>query len=634
MFLFGLVWPVNVFGIDGDARITLVRGSRCAIMVAKESDICNRAAARLQNFLDKSISLKPQIHHNTDLSGRLRDYTVIVIGPAGAFKGLDTFGLIDQAAKIKRDGYLLRSKPDLDQYIFALGKTEKGAVNAVWRLMREIQIGDRTATIGQLSINQSPFIKGREVMICDPWQRKGHSVGSLPPKLANKYCPRNWPIVRLQNYVDLLDSFGYNSIQLTDCWVLLSVFQGSSRQQWQDKLLAMADQAHGNGQTATLYVYGSSVKDFETNKEYTFPGACFNDPHQRRVLIKEYEYQVKAYAPHIDRIVTHWADWGGCPGCDKCTYKTALQQHNLIAGKFHKINPKIQSAFSIWHVKPQTWPGYKDINSIFDAKVLPDEVMISTVEWGGELDMGTVRQIAGKGHKPGVWGWRLLDIEALNGMHVHTKLLEKYFRSLPPDAGDLIEWHSVDDVSQFMILSNLYVAGQLMWDPNQQGSKLLRQFTGGMFGRENAEKMALILEAVEKTGCFGGCPARRIPINDVLDNAPKHRKIIQQARDALTQVRIAPGFVPVFPTIVEPQELIREINAHLQIIATHIDIRIKAARLREMKRQGKPKEQIAEAFKTLPGIPAPQDYLWKHTHLRCWQDLRALQEELELKARQ
>jgi len=37
-----------------------------------------------------------------------------------------------------------------------------------------------------------------------------------------------------------------------------------------------------------------------------------------------------------------------------------------------------------------------------------------------------------------------------------------------------------------------------MWDPNQAGSELIREFTRGMFGPENAEKMALIYEAVEK----------------------------------------------------------------------------------------------------------------------------------------
>ena len=138
----------------------------------------------------------------------------------------------------------------------------------------------------------------------------------------------------------------------------------------------------------------------------------------------------------------------------------------------------------MWNVLPSLWPGYKDYDSVLLAGVLPKDV---TIAMPGRFNMTLAQQIHDRGYRSAVWGWRLLDIEHWHGMHVHTGIIEKYFRSFPPEAGDLLEWYSADDVSQFLTLSNLYVTAQLMWDPKRSGNELVREFTRGMFGPRSEE---------------------------------------------------------------------------------------------------------------------------------------------------
>jgi hypothetical protein len=409
---------------------------------------------------------------------------------------------------------------------------------------------------------------------------------------------------------------------------MLSTLQDTTREQWRDKIIAMAEQAHRNGQTVALFIYGSSVRDFETGKDYTFPGACFNDPAQRQVLLREYDYQAGSYGPYVDRIVTHWGDWGGCPNCPKCTIRTALEQHNLIARKFREKNPAVESAFSLWNVGAKTWPGYKDDDSILKAGVLPRDVMLAVPF---RLNYSRAQHIAEAGYRVGVWSWNIpLDLETREGLHVFTKAAETYFRSFPPEASRLVEWYSVQDGSHFLILSNLYVASQLMWDPAKSASQLLRQFTRGMFGRENEEKMASVLEAVETVGEKAGSGAWRPAPARPAQVTPAELDLIRQAQATLGQIEIAPDFVPAFPLVIPPRELIQEMRAQVDGLATYVEFLVGAARLQEKKASGEAPAAILKAFQALPQVPAPEEYLTRYIHNKYLRNLAALRKELGL----
>jgi len=604
----------------------------CVIVVPPESEVCRYAAGHLQEYIEQVCGEAPLIEEAGKLQALPTGKAIVAVGTAEGFADLSGFDVSDALVHVERDGYVLKTVTVNDRdFALALGKTETGAANATWRLMRELLVADGAVAAPRLDVSTSPFIKGRDVVICSPWNRAGLRVGEMADALKRKYRPRSWPADRLRRLVRLLASFGYNAVQLSDLWVQLDQDESVTRDQWRDKLITMTDETHKNGQTFTLFLYGSSVADLQTGKRYARPGACFNDPEERQVLLDEYDYQADSYAAHVDHVVTHWSDYGGQPGCDKCTIETALEQHNTIVEKFRRINPNIKSSFSMWNIIPSLWPGYEDYDSVLLAGVLPKDVAIAMP---ARLNTTYMNQIHDRGYQPAVWGWRLLDIEHWHGMHVHTAVLEKYFHSWPPEAGDLLEWYSADDVSQFLALSNLYVAAQLMWDPQRSGSELVREFTRGMFGPENAEKIASVLEAVEQTSCYL-CPGAQPGLTRALEGAEERRDIIRRARETLAGVDIAPNFVPVFPQVVSPEELLVEISAQLDVIAKYNQFHLAVVKLLEFypELQGMgDTEGIVEAFEALPKVPAPTEFLWVHVYSRYREDLKALREELGLTA--
>jgi len=477
--------------------------SEYIITVSTDSVLSMRAAERLQSYIGKICGRTPKVEQMLAVENKSSQTTTIVIGADSSFTGLNDFGLAGDLAKISGEGYILKMvSKDGKEYIFALGKTERGASNAVWHLMRKLDINKHEVSAPPLSIVRTPLIKGREVTFCWPWIRAGLGVADMELKLIKKYSPPCWTEDRLRRNVDLLDSFGYNSIELDDEWVLLDHLAkvGITRQDQSQTLRTVADQLHKNGQMFSLGVYGSSVKDFKIGKEYWRPGACWNDPCEREVLITEYNYQADTYGACTDRIVTQWSDFGGQPGCEKCTIKTALEQHNVIVEKFRAKNPNIQSAFNMWNVIPSIWPGYKNYDSVLDAGILSKDVIIAIP---GRFRLDPARNILEKDYTPAVWCWRTLDIEIWHGLHVHTKQLEDYFRSIPPEIAGKLAFHTVDNISQFLILSNLYVAAQLMWDQNQSADQLVREYLRGMFGAENTDAMASIYKAIENGGIRG-----------------------------------------------------------------------------------------------------------------------------------
>ena len=626
--------PCNAQKPPQDKTPAASGGSEYLIIVPADGNLTLRAAQRLQGHIAKVSRQTPNIEHKTAIESSSPTTTVIAVGPDSRFANLKDFGLAGDLAKISGEGYVLRTVTKNGiSFIFALGKSEKGASDTVWHLMRELNIRKGKVSVPPLSVVRTPFIKSREVTFCPPWARAGLKIGEMNTALYARYQPQCWDETRLRRYVDLLDCFGYDSIQLSDSWLFRDYFKniGHPPEQWTKKIIAMAEEAHENGQTYTHFVFGSSVKDYEKDKPYTRPGACFSDPGEKQVLLTEYGYQANTYGRFADRIVTHWSDYGGQPDCGKCTIKTALDQHNVILERFKALNPRVASGFSLWNIIPSLWPGYENDDSIIAPGILSKNDTAITLPGGlSGPNLNRARHIMDQGYRPAVWMWRTLDIEHWHGMHVHTKILDKYFKSIPSEVANKLDFHTVDNVSQYLALSNQYLAAQLMWDPNQSGSELLREFAGLMFGKENADTMASVYDAIEHAGCYA-CPGHQPALAKALEGSDERLTTLMQARTRLTKVKIPLDFVPVFPTVIAPQDLIQEIDAQLGAMIKYADFQVEAKKLMafypELMSSGD-MEGIKNAFGALPKVPAPTEYLWVNTFSRYQIDYNALSKEL------
>ena len=291
LLLLSLFFFVSSASETSAKTITLAKQgqAQCLIVVTPKSTLAKHAAQRLASFIEKVSGKAPEIQEKTALSSESKDVTIIAIGTAEGFKDINRFKLEDDLQKIKHDGYILKTlNDDGSNYILALGKLEKGAVNAIWRLMRELNVDKKCVSADSLSLAESPFFKGREAMLGNQWIRVRRNlgfVGDFPASLAKKYCTYNWDTDRLKKYTDMLDSFGFNGFQLWELWLQLNLLQDVTRQQVREKIALMCEHAHKkNGQKVSLFVYGSSTQDQETGKFWTNPGACFHKPKERKIL--------------------------------------------------------------------------------------------------------------------------------------------------------------------------------------------------------------------------------------------------------------------------------------------------------------------------------------------------------------
>ncbi len=476
-----------------------------------------------------------------------------------------------------------------------------------------------------------PFIKIREVIWGDPSPVQESCIPYITDTIYQKYSVGNWDIARLRTYVDMLKAFGFNSLQLYDLWQ--RYFNAGWRippedwsncpqeypkkadpRDWPEKMDAVADYARSIGLRTTLFVWGNAAFDYRTN---TIPDRFSlepDDPAALEILEQYWDHQAE-HAPHFDHIVTHWADPGGCKG-DACTIESAQKLHNEIVRRFRKKNPTIQSTFSLWMLHSSRfnkWRGYKDVHTILDAGILPDDVMLCLDGNGGRIKLSNAKTISKVGRKVGIWGWYLADNEIRPSMHVRTNVLGHALGKLPPEAHKLIEWYSIDSNCHGLNMQNLYVAGKLMRNPEADARTALREFVAGAFGPANVARVEKVFRSIEKTRGYWSYKS----------TSPANLSIAREAHKLALGITIPKGFNPAFPMVISPKQLAKELVAQTEAIVEFYEFSIAAAKVEQMKKEGAGQEKIKTAIENLPKVKAPTEWL---TNLEYVSYLRKIEE--------
>jgi len=458
-----------------------------------------------------------------------------------------------------------------------------------------------------------PALRIREVTLGDPFiaatQNKisplGDRTNSITDRIYQKYAIENWSESKLRTYIDMLHAFGFNSVQLYDQWQsYVCAGWGNDPRDWPEKVDALADYAHTKSMGTTLFIWGNAAFDHHNKTRHMH--LCWNDPHERKILEQHWDHQSR-HATHFDRIVTHWADPGGC-NRNGCTIETAQHLHNQILKRFRAKNHAIESSFSLWMLHSREygkWEGYEGPQSVLESGILPHDVMIAvhsspddgcSSRYGG-FEINEVTEIAAAGRKVGVWAWYLADNEIAPSFIVRTKALHDYFSNVPADMYELIERHSLDSTSHGLNMHNLYVAGKLMRDPYADAQAVLREFIAGALGRENVENVQEVfftIEALRKG--FMGVP------EGTVDAA-------RRAHDLARGVLIPKGFSPAFPMIISPEELAGELTAQTEAITEFLVFREASADLERMTGQGASEARVNAAIANLPRVKTPSMWL-------------------------
>ncbi|MFB3893522.1 MAG: hypothetical protein ACE15C_16035 [Phycisphaerae bacterium] len=487
----------------------------------------------------------------------------------------------------------------------------------------------------------TPFIRIREVMMGDsstvPMEQDlspmGDRTRSVTPEIFARYSIENWGLPRLKRYCDMLKAFGYNSIQLCDTWEnYLDAGWGfhpdgrwpkayedghiAEARDWPAKVDALADYARSIGLRTTIFVWGNTPFDYRTGKIYWT--ACPNDATEREILEQHWEHQAR-HAEHFDHFVTHWGDPGGCSrnGCD---ITTAQRIHVDLLGRFRRLNPRIQSSFSLWMLADPRfgkWPGYKGVRTVAAGGILPDDVMLSVHAEHRVFNEKEVREIVAHGRRAGVWTWYLVNNEIIPSMYGRTRALKEFFDALPADATDLIAWQSIDNNNHILNLDSLYICAKQMLDRTADPVAAQREFLSGALGDASAADAQFVLQAIETLRPMWGYKYG----DEALDVG-----LARQAEAVARSISATDDFVPAFPMPLTPAEYSQELVAQAEALREFAEFSVAAAEVEKMVKAGAPATVVDAALNSLPAVKKPTRWMTNLEWCRRLARIAALRE--------
>jgi hypothetical protein len=632
------------------------------IILPPQGDISHQAGVILQRYLSQvTRSEIPMCSASTETPS---EATILVIGNSERNPLANRVGFYQDWTGIRPDGYALRTlRRGSQTFVVAAGCDAEGDLNAVFRLMRKAIVCGHRVSFADCDLVLSPFIKAREVIMGNavPWD-PFHVESEIPvnervrtydvlydtpacqlnfadrttdqaqgPKVAlrrvvERYCLEAWSAERAKRYVLQMNASGFNSIQLYDEWeTYLHSGCLTTRRQWREQILRMIRQARDLGNRVTLQTWGGKswkqngirvISDWDDPlcdepvvfpKPEPFSSPCWHDPTDRRA-IEDHLHYLSGYISHVDHVISHYADPGGC-NLNGCTIGTAVELMNHQVDVFRAVNPRIQATFNTWPLTSKV-TGYRlenvhhrsTWNRTFSwwhfaqvVRRLHPEIMIA--------NRRHERQVADCcrrwGRKYGIWDWYSSDQEITASLHVEAERLGRQFSSIADEASMDLEYYSVPNNCHGLSGATIYIAGQLLWTPRRDPFEILREFCQCVFGPKCAEAFYRGYEAVARirNRDVEGDPA----FDDSYLGAgtPDPRADAEQSGAALEALRNAtpdPEWVSRIPMATKAEDLREDLMDHLTMIHQY-------SLFREALRKLLPKSRILpEEWKALPKV--------------------------------
>jgi len=491
-----------------------------------------------------------------------------------------------------------------------------------------------------------PFIARREVMMCCPYA--DYWAREVPQGIKERVCHELWPPEKLSRYLDMLEAFGFNSIQVGDL-TQAYISTGVRPEDLRARDMHLLKAARERGMTATWFLWSNCCYDpgvRDSRVPMTRLRQCWHDPAERAFL-EEYYRRQSDYAPYVDHLLTHWADpGGGKEGCGRCDYRGALELHNTIQDLFRKRNPCLRTTFSTWMLIDGStwnrWPGLEKLENILHSGILAPDVGVALglmncgadgqrLDFAGRLKKEEVDAIRDCGRTAGIWCWYTTDNEIAPSLHVQTDILQNYFRSLVEPSGGRLDWHTVDDNCHGLNMPNLYVAGRLMQNPHEDARTILSEFLHRYFGGDAAPAAGEALRVIEKArgqsiryATQVGDPSEALHLDalretrELTGTASWRKSVLAMAEEAgkrLEHTGIRAGHTPSFPAPITPADYLDEVRVHLRAIAQLMRFLLEAEKVWNLIRRESSPEAIRTAIARLPEVERSDEHL---VHLEWW----------------
>jgi hypothetical protein len=407
-----------------------------------------------------------------------------------------------------------------------------------------------------LEIQATPFFATREATLCPT----GRILTKDPARMKETNY-EHWPEDRLRRYPQFLKACGFNSIQIME---LIGNEKspgyrgGGDRAKILPVLRTLADAAHANGMSVSQYIWGSA------------DGYHWDKPEERPKREQRYRELAEAYGPFVDHIITHWIDEGYEGG-----YVVPQEATAFLWKEYRKHNRGVRATMDTWGNSRigrggygNLWEGDPRARAFLDETFMPREIGIALERWYNAEQAARVRQA---GRRVGIWGWYLGDYEMNFGAHLQSRVLDKYFSSLPADAAGTVDWLSIEMCFHALPSQiNLYVAGQKMWTPQRALGEILLDYCRSVYGPQNAKAVRLAYETVEAGQKDVKIYGVFIPESDrfpVVRGTPQFRVQAEEALAAIQTVVLSPDWQPNFPVVGSPAEDIKWLREQLE---THL----------------------------------------------------------------
>ena len=362
---------------------------------------------------------------------------------------------------------------------------------------------------GQLSCRpldelRKPFLTGREMELC-PNDTAGRKLNY-----------EAWDRDRLARYPRFLRACGFNSVQVDEILTYWG-HPGATRQQVAPLIRTIARSAHEQGMQVSQFIWGCELADAKDS----------------RITAAEF---ARTYGDVVDHFITHWGDPAPTVSSD------AVKLTTTLLNEYRKHNPKVRATISAW-----SYGGFW--TSKHDESFAPLEIGIALDRWYNSASADVVLK---SGRRLGIWGWYLGDLECAGGDWLHTRVLDKYFSSLPAEAGNQLDWISIEKCYHGGLSRiNQFVAGQKMWTPKKPLGEIMLDYCGAMYGERFAPVMCDAFEcaeAVQEQVTEGHCIPESDHFPEMWNNAEYARRL-DRTLTALKTVKLPQGWKSNLPDV-------------------------------------------------------------------------------------
>ncbi len=487
--------------------------------------------------------------------------------------------------------------------VVAVGNTDRGLKRAVQKLILKSQQGQGGLTIPDLNLSEKPWIPAREWTLCPwvPWNVRGVYVNPYADERVNLY---EFTDAQLAKYVEMFDWFGFSGAQLIDSANSWSYF--GSVESYQEQLKKLSRLAHANGQQVTLWVWAAEFNHYgwtDTSLTYTpEPGhTAFDDPAVRSGFEKYYNYYAEL-APYADRLIGHFYDPGELTNRDD-----VFKYMRLLETKFKASNPQIKPSIDLWGTDPGYFNelvknGFKDylLLEMSIQDYVPPALRAKVHEAAKQL-----------GIHLGMWGWYDTEYETDQqpSLYVNGKMFKDFAQQIKNGAEKIqpLEYWSEMEADHINNMCSMYLAGQLLWNPDRDPDEIMAEFADGVWGPQNGPR---VLEAFKLIQDVRSGPNW----NTYWWTMPGYRRGTADPKEDLRRVeltladlqslKIDRTFVPKFPLPVAPDVMVELMLPHLRQIRAFAEFRIELDEIRAAWKKGASREDIsqrlAKAWKPIP----------------------------------